>query len=89
MQLTDSSDRLAVLQPAALQRHECMQLSVLEVAHASGDDGHSVLVAAVDCVLVTDAATRVCDGRNTSLHTTETHHTVTQAHSLSAARLTL
>lgn len=41
--------------------------SVLEVAHACCDDGHAVLVAAVDGVLVADAAAWVGDGSHTSL----------------------
>jgi hypothetical protein len=42
---------------------------VLEVADASCDDGHAVFVAAVDRVLVTDAAAWVGDSSNTSLQT--------------------
>jgi hypothetical protein len=42
---------------------------VLEVAHTSGHQRYSVLIAAVDGILIPDAATRVCDGSDTSLQT--------------------
>ena len=46
--------------------------SMFEMTHARCDDGHAVLVAAVDCVGVADAAAWVGDSSHTSLHAATT-----------------
>lgn len=63
----------SLLLRVAKKQTETGRASVLEVTHACGDDGDAVFVAAVDCVGVTDAATRVGDGCNARLQDSATH----------------
>jgi hypothetical protein len=58
------SKTISQCSPAKLSHN---QRSVLEVTHACGDQRHAILVAAVNRVLVPDAASGVCDCCNAGL----------------------